>query len=188
VAPSTLYLIHNSLCSTEGNAEELQAEVEMLRETDRRLAEIYASRSGRSVEHIAMLMSENGGRGRWLSPAEAIAEGLVDRVISDKGASEKTSLVEHTRKGVKALLRAIGIESADTTLQPEGDINYIPYERNGKAQPSAKAERSIIEFDEKQRRVEPTTHKQIEDPSPTEAPHNVCDKAYDDDARSIRHR
>ena len=52
VAPSSLYLIHNSLCSAEGNADELQQEIEMLRQTDRRLAEIYATRANRSVEEI----------------------------------------------------------------------------------------------------------------------------------------
>ena len=83
IAPSALYLIHNSLCSAEGNAEELEAEVAMLRQTDARLAEIYATRSGRSVEEVASLMAENGGRGRWLSPAEAIAEGLVDSLQID---------------------------------------------------------------------------------------------------------
>ena len=63
IASSSLYLIHNSLCSTEGNAEELQAEVEMLKQTDMRIAEIYATRSGREVDEIAVLMAENGGRG-----------------------------------------------------------------------------------------------------------------------------
>ena len=188
VAASTLYLIHSSLCSTEGNAEELQAEVEMLRETDRRLAEIYATRSGRDIEHIATLMAENGGRGRWLSPAEAIAEGLVDRVISDPAAMENTSFVERTRDGVKALLKAIGIESADTTPQPEGDINYIPHEQGHNALPTNNTRHSTIGLDEGQRSVEPTKLKQVEDPSPTEAPHNMRDKAYANDARAMRNR
>ena len=188
VAASTLYLIHNSLCSTEGNAEELQAQVEMLHETDKRLAEIYATRSGGNPEHIAALMAENGGRGRWLSPAEAIAEGLVDRLISDPHATETPSFVERTREGVKALLKAIGIESADTTPKPEGDINYIPYERNNDNLPKATAQHSSISFDEGQRSVEPTKLKQTEDPSPTEAPHNRRDKAYADDARAMRSR
>ena len=52
IAPTTLYLVHNSLCSVEGNADELQTEVEMLRQTDRRIAEVYALHSGRSVEEI----------------------------------------------------------------------------------------------------------------------------------------
>lgn len=188
IAASTLYLIHNSLCSTEGNAEELQAEVEMLRETDKRLAEIYATRSGRSVEDIAALMAENGGRGRWLSPAETIAEGLVDRLITDSSATETPTFVERTREGVKALLRAIGIESANTTPAPEGDINYIPRDHDYGKLPSATAEPSTIALEEGQRSAEPTRLKQVEDPSPTEAPHNMRDKAYANDARAIRNR
>ncbi len=188
VAPSTLYLIHNSLCSTEGNADELQAEVEMLRETDSRLAEIYASRSGRSVEQIAALMAENGGRGRWLSPAEAIAEGLVDRVISDTPAPDSPTLVERTKQGVKALLRAIGIEGVDETPSPETDVNYIPREPNRDTHPVASVAPSIVALDEGQRGVAPTAVKSVEDPSPVEAPVNMRDKAYAEDARAMRYR
>jgi ATP-dependent protease ClpP protease subunit len=188
VAPSTLYLIHNSLCSTEGNADELQAEVEMLRETDSRLAEIYASRSGRSVEQIAALMAENGGRGRWLSPAEAIAEGLVDRVISDTPAPDSPTLVERTKQGVKALLRAIGIEGVDEAPSPETDVNYIPREPNRDTHPVASVAPSIVALDEGQRGVAPTAVKSVEDPSPVEAPVNMRDKAYAEDARAMRYR
>lgn len=188
VAPSTLYLIHNSLCSTEGNADELQAEVEMLRETDSRLAEIYATRSGRSVEEIAALMAENGGRGRWLSPAEAIAEGLVDRVISDTSTQESTTLVERTKQGVKALLRSLGIESTDKTPSPESDVNYIPREYDNATLPSASTSASLVALDEGQKGATATTLKSVEDPSPVEAPRNMRDKAYAEDARAIRYR
>jgi len=188
VAPSTLYLIHNSLCSTEGNAEELQAEVEMLRETDSRLAEIYATRSGRSVEEVAALMSENGGRGRWLSPAEAIAEGLVDRVISENPPVESPTLVERTKQGVKALLRAIGIEGVDEAPLPEADVNYIPREYDRDALPTASASASLVALDEGQKSATATTLKSVEDPSPVAAPVNMRDKAYAEDARAIRYR
>ena len=56
IAPTSLYLVHNSLCSVEGNAEELEAEVELLRQTDARIAEIYACHSGRGIEEIAALI------------------------------------------------------------------------------------------------------------------------------------
>lgn len=188
VAPSTLYLIHNSLCSTEGNAEELQAEVEMLRETDRRLAEIYAMRSGRSVEQVAALMAENGGRGRWLSPAEAIAEGLVDRVTSDTTPTESPTLMERTKQGVKALLRAIGIEGVDEAPSPDADVNYIHREYGHDNLPAAAASASLIALDEGQKGASPTTLKSVEDPSPVEPPVSIRDRAYADDARAIRSR
>lgn len=183
IAPSSLYLIHNSLCSTEGNAEELQAEVDMLRQTDRRLATIYAERSGRAVEEIEALMSVNGGRGRWLSPDEAIAEGLVDRLIpyATEPAMEE-SLGEKTKRGVQALLRAIGI---DTTPDEGDDINYIPRTEH---LPTAAANGSLVALDEGQKGVKPTTTKATEDPSPVERSSDERMTAYERDARSFRNR
>lgn len=186
VATSTLYLIHNSLCSTEGNADELQAEVEMLRETDSRLAEIYASRSGRSIEEMALLMAENGGRGRWLSPSEALAEGLVDRVMGS--VAESPSLVERSKQGVKALLKAIGIDADAQRPAPEDDVNYIPRERELSPLPRASATHSAVALDEGQKRVKATALKEVEDPSPTESPTNPRDNAYRRDAQAIRSR
>ena len=186
VATSTLYLIHNSLCSTEGNAEELQAEVEMLKETDSRLAEIYASRSGRSVEEMATLMAENGGRGRWLSPSEALAEGLVDRVISP--ATEGASIIERSKQGVKALLKAIGIDADAERPSPEEDINYIPRERELSPLPKASSNRSLVALDEGQKSTKATRLKEVEDPSPMESPSHPRDNAYRRDAQALRSR
>lgn len=183
IAPSSLYLIHNSLCSTEGNAEELQAEVDMLRQTDRRLATIYAERSGRAVEEIEALMSVNGGRGRWLSPDEAIAEGLVDRLIpSVTEPATEESLGEKTKRGVQALLRAIGI---DTTPDVGDDINYIPRTEH---LPTAAANGSLVALDEGQKGVKPTTTKATEDPSPVERSSDERMTAYERDVRSLRNR
>ena len=186
VATSTLYLIHNSLCSTEGNAEELQAEVEMLKETDSRLAEIYASRSGRSVEEMATLMAENGGRGRWLSPSEALAEGLVDRVISH--ATEGASIIERSKQGVKALLKAIGIDADAERPSPEEDINYIPRERELSPLPKASSNRSLVALDEGQKSTKATRLKEVEDPSPMESPSHPRDNAYRRDVQALRSR
>ena len=185
MAFSSLYLIHNSLCSTEGNADELQAEVEMLRQTDQRLAEIYASRSGRNVEDIAALMAENGGRGRWLSPAEAMHEGLVDRLIPSSAETSGGATV-FAKRGVKALLRAIGIESREGVPNAADDINYVSRERSVENA----AELSTIAFEEGQLSASPTSAelRTTEDPSPVEQSLNPRADAYERDARSIRAR
>lgn len=199
IAPSSLYLIHNSLCSTEGNAEELQNEVEMLRQTDSRLAEIYAARSGRSAEDIAALMAENGGRGRWLSPAEAIAEGLVDAVVEDRvrddDAKSDNSVGVRAMRGIRSLMRAIGID-LDDEPKAEDDINYIPRQKPAAAEPSlplpsAAAEpavQSSILFGERQRAVKSTSVKEVEDPSPVDVSHTPRSIAYERDAQALRNR
>ena len=185
MASTSLYLIHKSLCSTEGNAEELQAEVEMLRQTDLRIAEVYAQRSGRSVEEMSELMSANGGRGRWLSPDEAIAEGLVDRYVSQESAeAEKNSLAKRSKQGVKALLKALGI---DTESEPnvDDDINYIP---RAVVHNDVEASASPITLGEGQKSAKPTTLRSVQDPSPLSECHDARSIAYERDAQIIKMR
>ena len=75
------YLIHCSESAAEGNSRSLSAAKELLDRTDERIADIYASRSGRPVAGFAALMNENGGKGRWLTPGETVEAGLADTVI-----------------------------------------------------------------------------------------------------------
>ena len=194
VAPSSLYLIHNSICATEGNAEELMAEVEMLQQTDRRLAEIYAMRSGRSVDDIALLMSDNGGRGRWLSPAEAIAEGLVDGVIEESVVSPSTSLVERTKRGVMALLRSLGFDNeGDGAMEGDADMPIVDVNHSSRMeQPEVKAYKSVGMSSrllvEKQRSAEATKVRSIHDPEPIDVKYSSREIAYEEDARNMRMR
>lgn len=187
IAPTSLYLIHNSLCATEGNAEELLAEVELLKQTDRRLAEIYASRSGRNIADIEALMAENGGRGRWLSPTESIDMGLVDAIEGAKDPAD-APFVERTKQGVKALLKAIGLDLEG--LPAEDDINYIPRETTPSKPtlPSDVAAGVSLLFEEHQKGVEPSGVKEVEDPNPVERTTTPRSRAYDTDARSIKMR
>jgi ATP-dependent protease ClpP protease subunit len=194
VAPSSLYLIHNSICATEGNAEELMAEVEMLQQTDRRLAEIYATRSGRSVDDITLLMSDNGGRGRWLSPAEAIAEGLVDGVIEESVVSPSTSLVERTKRGVMALLRSLGFDNeGDGAMEGDADMPIVDVNHSSRMeQPEVKAYKSVGMSSrllvEKQRSAEATKVRSIHDPEPIDVKYSSREIAYEEDARNMRMR
>lgn len=178
IAPTSLYLVHNSLCTVEGNAEELQAEVELLRQTDARIAEIYACHSGRSVEEMAVLMSENGGRGRWLSPSEVVAYGLADAL--EGGVTKEAEQPKRSSKlGIEALLGAMGI-GGDDAPDVADDVNYIPHD--------ALSDVSTIAFDEGQARVSRTKLKEVEDPDLREAPRDERKRAYDSDAKAMRIR
>jgi ATP-dependent Clp endopeptidase proteolytic subunit ClpP len=187
MASSSLYLIHNSICSTEGNASELQAEVEMLEQTDRRLAEIYASRSGCSVEEIAELMNENGGRGRWLSPSEAIAAGLVDAVIEE---SEKPqTVIERAKRGVKAFLRNIGVESGAESVEEE---SATPGAVANHTRCGARAEHliyvSLRALQSGQKGASSSQVKSVQDLDLLDIKHDPRTMAYEEDARKIRLR
>lgn len=183
IAPTSLYLIHNSLCSVEGNADELQAEVDMLRQTDCRIAEVYATRSGRSAEEFLTLMSANGGRGRWLSPTEAIAVGLVDAVESEQELSttEQSTLVERAKTGVMALLRAVGIDVDREHPDAIEDVNVRALQA-----PINASDTSKVVFEEAQRAVAPMTLKPVEDPSPVAQNSEPRQQAYESDLRSIK--
>lgn len=183
IAPTSLYLIHNSLCSVEGNAEELQAEIELLRQTDERIAEIYARHSGRSIGEIAALMSENGGRGRWLSPAEVVNYGLADAV--EDGATTETTTTEVSqgaKRGVVALLRALGIGGNDAPDVAD-DVNYIPHDAVDSV-----PDVSTVAFNEGQGGAKRTRLKEMEDPDLREKPRDERQRAYDSDAKSMRIR
>ena len=189
IAPSSLYLIHNSICATEGNAEELQAEVEMLHQTDMRLADIYATRSGRDVEEIKALMAENGGRGKWLSPEEAIAMGLVDAV--EDVVAPTTTFTERTKQAVVALLNHLGITAEASSVEPPhpaDDINIVVRNsQNDKPLVSPK-EMSLIALKEGQRNVEASKVKSVQDPNPVDLDSDPRKLAYESDARKMRLR
>ncbi|MBR5853902.1 MAG: Clp protease ClpP [Alistipes sp.] len=189
IAPSSLYLIHNSICATEGNAEELQAEVEMLHQTDMRLADIYATRSGRDVEEIKALMAENGGRGKWLSPEEAIAMGLVDAV--EDVVTPTTTFTERTKQAVVALLNHLGITTEASSPEPPhpaDDVNIVVRNsQNDKPLVSPK-EMSLIALKEAQRNVEASKVKSVQDPNPVDLDSDPRKLAYESDARKMRLR
>ena len=189
IAPSSLYLIHNSICATEGNAEELQAEVEMLHQTDMRLADIYATRSGRDIEEIKALMAENGGRGKWLSPEEAIAMGLVDAV--EEVVAPTTTFTERTKQAVVALLNHLGITAEASSVEPPhpaDDINIVVRNSQSEKPLASHKEMSLIALKEAQREVEASKVKSMQDPNPVDLDSDPRKLAYESDARNMRLR
>ena len=189
IAPSSLYLIHNSICATEGNAEELQAEVEMLHQTDMRLADIYATRSGRDIEEIKALMAENGGRGKWLSPEEAIAMGLVDAV--EDVVAPTTTFTERTKQAVVALLNHLGITAEASSVEPPhpaDDVNIVVRNSQSEKPLASHKEMSLIALKEAQREVEASKVKSMQDPNPVDLDSDPRKLAYESDARNMRLR
>ena len=163
ISANALYLIHNSICATEGNAAEMEAKADLLHKTDSRIAELYAARSARPVEEFVALMNENGGCGRWLSPEEVVEAGLADEIIGDAGTktTSGSSVAAAVSDKISTMLTALGL---GRKREPEVvvDRNILHFDEPQDLQPMSK---SVISFVEGQRDVAPTTVKAVEDPS-----------------------
>ena len=183
LSANALYLIHNANCATEGNAAELESRIELLRQTDARIAAIYAARSGRPVEEFEALMAENNGNGRWLSPDEAIAAGLADRIIE----TTEQPAIEHRAKqvvvrGWKRLLANIGLgrkAGIDPHELPE-DRNVLHFDEETRA---ALQQRAQLAAAEARARFAPTETLPREDPSHGETLRTANERAYAEDVK-----
>lgn len=178
ISSNALYLIHNSICSTEGNAAELSARIELLRATDRRIAALYAARSGRETAGFETLMAENNGCGRWLSPEEVVAAGLADRVIEAPERPAPT-LTQNLARGWERLLARIGMRPGD---ELPADRNILHFEEEERAL----RRRSMAAAREALRQVAPTRTLPREDPSCGDPTHTANERAYAEDARLFR--
>ena len=172
---NALYLIHNSICAAEGNANELGDSIELLRKTDRRLAMLYADRSGRTVGEMAALMAENNGCGRWLSPDEAKEAGLVDEIVGSTPVD---------RSIVKNLARRINALFGRREQMPAADCNIF---RTDVLFPEEQSENDRLRtvFDEGQRSAGPTRVMDDEDPSLSEPVLSGNAKAYSEDLQRL---
>ncbi len=172
LSPNSLYLIHNSTCSTEGNAGELTEKAELLRQTDARIADIYARRSGGDLARFTALMDENHGNGRWLSPQEAIDYGLADALLPP---STHEGVTHNLVRGWEKLLTRLGLRDDALPL----DRNTLKAEENRPTPPPPKD-------DTLRATIAPTTVLPAEDPSVSEVAQSSNDKAYAEDARMFR--
>ena len=155
ISASALYLIHLSSSVVEGNVADLNERIALLEKTDERLSSLYAQRSGRAKEEFTALMSENGGRGRWLSPEEVVAAGLADVVIGGEEQAQRGGLIER----VKGWLNLSKGEPKHQTTLPV-DLNVLHKTEGGK-QPLA----SAIALREGQMSISSTKTERVEDPT-----------------------
>ena len=180
ISSNALYLIHNSICTAEGNAEELATRIDLLRKTDARLAEVYAARSGRTPEEFTLLMAENNGSGRWLSPQEALAAGLVDRII-EPSATEKTPAAQATPAGQwRKLLGKLGLVRPADALPPDRNILHF-----GDPEKGLGPRTSELALHEGQQFAAPTRTLPREDPSIGETTPSANQRAYAEDAKQL---
>ncbi len=121
VASSALYMIHCTSTEFDGNAAQATSMVEILEKTDRTIAEIYAARSGKSVEHFLEIMSRDGGQGEWLTAEEAVENGLADKV-------ENTSSIKNIISSLKNFFGKIMTPKKEET-EVENSEKIVPIQQ-----------------------------------------------------------
>lgn len=77
IPANSFFLIHNSTGMCWGNAEDMFATGENLQIIDQSIAELYASRTGKSAEEMRDIMDKD----TWMTGTDAVAIGLADEVI-----------------------------------------------------------------------------------------------------------
>jgi ATP-dependent Clp endopeptidase proteolytic subunit ClpP len=77
MAPHSQMMIHDGFGMTIGNADDMRKTAELLEKASDNIAGIYADRTGKPADYWRGLMRNE----TWLSDAEAVAEGLADRVL-----------------------------------------------------------------------------------------------------------
>jgi len=75
--PSSRIMIHQPLAGMQGTAEEIDIHVREFRRTKKKLNEILIRHCGQSLEQI----EKDTDRDRFMDPEEAVAYGLIDKVV-----------------------------------------------------------------------------------------------------------
>ncbi|MDY3308196.1 MAG: ATP-dependent Clp endopeptidase proteolytic subunit ClpP [Eubacteriales bacterium] len=78
--PNSEIMIHQPSGGASGQASDVKIHAEHIIETRRRLNEILASRTGQSVERIAV----DTERDNFMSPAAALEYGIIDEIVKPR--------------------------------------------------------------------------------------------------------
>jgi ATP-dependent Clp protease protease subunit len=76
ITPNARVLLHQPHGGFGGTASDIQTQAQLILDMKRRLAEITAAATGKTVEQI----NEDGDRDRWFNAQEALEYGFVDHI------------------------------------------------------------------------------------------------------------
>ena len=76
--PNTRFMIHQPLGGAGGPATDIQIEAEEILKARDRLNQLIAAKTGQSIERV----SQDTDRNHWMSPEEALAYGIVGKIIA----------------------------------------------------------------------------------------------------------
>ena len=76
--PKTRYLVHQPSGGSQGDATDIQIQMEQIMKTKARINRIIADETGRALEQV----EQDTDRDYWMSVEEAIEYGIVNEVVS----------------------------------------------------------------------------------------------------------
>lgn len=79
ILPNSEVMIHQPLSGTQGQATDIVIAADHIQRTKQRLNKIIAEQTGKSVDQI----NADSDRDYWLTAEEAVAYGLVDKLLSN---------------------------------------------------------------------------------------------------------
>ena len=80
ISPVAQLMIHNVSTCSEGDYHDMEHAAEVLRNSNRALANAFTAKTGKSMEEILALMD----RETWMSADQAVEAGFVDRIMQPK--------------------------------------------------------------------------------------------------------
>jgi ATP-dependent Clp protease protease subunit len=89
ITPNARVLLHQPHGGFGGTASDIQTQAQLILDMKKRLAEITAAQTGKSVEQI----NSDGDRDRWFTAQEALEYGFVDHVVSRAAMTDSTNPV-----------------------------------------------------------------------------------------------
>ena len=88
IPANAYFMIHNAQGGACGEANDLRSMAELLESVNANIADLYATRSGKSVDEIRELMD----RATWLNGREAVEFGLADEVLNAAAVTNRASM------------------------------------------------------------------------------------------------
>ena len=82
ITPNARVLLHQPHGGFGGTSSDIQTQAQLILDMKRRLAEITAERTGKTVEQI----NADSDRDRWFTAPEALEYGFIDHVVTHAGS------------------------------------------------------------------------------------------------------
>ena len=78
--PHSRVLMHQPLGQMQGSASDIAIHAEQMMRSKKLMAQLLSEHTGQSVERI----EADSDRDRWFTPDEALAYGMIDRIVTKK--------------------------------------------------------------------------------------------------------